>query len=83
MAGRFSDRRGVTKPRRRLQIESMDAELRNTLWNWLCWALARDSPTLNDYWWLAATRGMWDEFFHLPVDEIPTLPPRAVRDHVK
>jgi hypothetical protein len=80
---RFSDRIGETQPRRQLQAGSMDEGLRNALWNWLFWAFHSGSPQHEDYWWLAARRGMWDEFFHLRIDEIPVYPQNAVRDQVK
>lgn len=77
MNERFSDRVGATQLRRQFQIGEADAPLRNAMWNWACWVL--ESQSSEDYWWRAARKGMWDEFFHLPVDEVPHATRAAVK----
>lgn len=81
--GRFSDRVGATQPRRELQIGTMDLPLRNALWNWIRWMLDDDNAgRYNKTWaqWHAfAKSGLWDEFFHLPVDKVPEDVDRTVR----
>jgi hypothetical protein len=72
----FSDRIGVTQPRQTIQVETIDASLRNALWNWTLWALdaqiTRYQHNQWRYWKRLATKGeLWDAFFHLPVDELP------------
>jgi hypothetical protein len=68
---RFSERMGVTPPKTVLQLESMDSDLRNGLWN-VCYDLVfgdflkqyfqpRDNPVVAKLWRL---------FFKKPVDEI-------------
>lgn len=78
MSKQFSDRVGATHPRRDFQIQDMDQSLRNGLWNWTCWVLGTESSSRNDYWYKAARSGMWDEFFHLRVDDV-----RASSDYVR
>lgn len=74
MNDKFSDRIGATRPRRNFQTDDMDASLRNALWNWVCWALDKETTRHSfrpEYWSKAAHGGMWDEVFHLAEDEIP------------
>lgn len=71
--GRFSESIGVTQPRATIQVNEMDAALRNGLWNVLQttflrgWgsAVARDASL--------PYRRLWDEFFHSPVDTLPSM----------
>jgi hypothetical protein len=77
MNERFSDRIGATQLRRQFQIDEADVPLRNALWNWACWMLKSDPR--HDYWLRAAQNGMWDEFFHLRVDEVPHSTQAAVK----
>jgi AbiJ N-terminal domain 4 len=73
---KFSDRVGATRKRSQLQIAVMDSALRNALWNWLCWALEKETRSGDtwgeEYWFRAAKGGLWDEVFHLPEDEVKT-----------
>ena len=62
---RFSERLGIT-PEKMVQLDDMDDELRNRLWNvirfqWYFWS--RDSE--RDFYRLA-----WDEFFKRSIDGI-------------
>jgi AbiJ-like protein len=70
---RFSERAGAVPPRE-LQLRSMDAALRVAIWNWLDWALNKDTTGRNvwrdEYWHKLAKAGLWDEVLHLPVDEV-------------
>jgi hypothetical protein len=74
---KFSERVGVTRPRAP-QLQGIDEQLRNALWNWLCWTLDRLSNSYGDYveeyWNKAAKGGIWDEIMHRRVDEIPHSP---------
>jgi hypothetical protein len=79
---RFSDRIGITQPKRQLQLDEMDEGLRNGLWNWACWLFgyrSRSHSGAGDNWHALASRGLWDEFFHRRVDELP----RDVQKEVK
>lgn len=69
---RFSERIGVKHPKTALQLDSMDHDLRNGLWN-VCYDLvfldflreyfrSREDKTLGK---------LWRHFFKLPVDEMP------------
>lgn len=62
----------------------MDDSLRNALWNWIysvfeAGSVKRQATGVADYWRYAARYGMWDEFFHYQVDDIPSDTKKAVK----
>lgn len=67
MAERFSDRMGITQRRQALQLDAMDEDLRNGLWNWLMTTVA----AYHSVGWVAIAPNIWDEFFHMGLDQIP------------
>ncbi|HEU0070061.1 MAG TPA: hypothetical protein VFS04_02080 [Alphaproteobacteria bacterium] len=83
---RFSDRIGVTKTAAVLQLNSMNDDLANSLWNALAITL-EDIHSLNDEFG-DETEGsffikyMWINFFKSPLDELPTSW-REARDNCK
>jgi AbiJ N-terminal domain 4 len=72
MDKRFSDRIGVTRPRHEIQLDSMDIELRNGLWNWVCWALDNNNYHSRHNYWHAIAHETWDDFFNDRRDAAPT-----------
>jgi|ERR1035438_1893721 hypothetical protein len=70
---RFSERIGVTQPKTVMQLGSMDADLRNGLWNVCydgllksCWKkYFRPNENFN------FPRSLWIDFFKLPIDALP------------
>lgn len=69
MAAKFSERMGKSKPRRTLQVDSMDKELRNCLWNTLLDVYGqRDAPG-----WPNLLRALAANLFKERVDDMPTL----------
>jgi len=79
----FSERQGIKPVKSIIQIDSMDDELRNGLWNvlhghfWHRFERDKGVPEINllaregqNFWVL---RDLWSEHFKLPVDEIPTF----------
>jgi hypothetical protein len=69
----FSDRMGITKPKVNIQINSMDSELRNRLWNVFSDLLTKKKTLHNA---MSAEMGiftisLWDSFFKEPSDLIP------------
>jgi hypothetical protein len=66
---------GKKKVKCDLQVESMDADLRNGLWNVL-WTFAVDKISSRGYSavsieWVGFLKALWHEFFKLRIDEIP------------
>jgi hypothetical protein len=84
---RFSERIGKKKPKCDLQIDLMDADLRNGLWN-IVWTLAfgaircRSYDFVDDDWKPFLTN-VWHLFFKWRVDEIPWNFSDKVQDVVK
>jgi hypothetical protein len=83
----FSEREGAVPSTRELQIGRMDQALKNAIWNWVFWMLAPPDENsshywsrLSTYWSQFAKQGLWDEFMHLNVDEIPAKVLPAVKD---
>ncbi len=64
MAAKFSERIGKSQPKT-LQTDSMDADLRHSLWNCLLQALPADA------YWTHFARASATGFFKLPTDELP------------
>jgi hypothetical protein len=64
---KFSDRLGITQPPRELQINSMNDDLRNSLWNWVFEVIAIDRGR-------KSVRTIWKEFLKRTVDTMPRLP---------
>jgi hypothetical protein len=70
---RFSERIGVKPSKSVLQLDSMDDELRNGLWN-VCYSrclarLATATHAIHSEDYLCTP--LWRDFFKLPVDEVP------------
>lgn len=67
----FSVRIGVRKPKTVLQLNSMDNDLRNGLWN-VCYEYRLDSFQESYFYPSqdAFVRRLWHSFFKLPVDEL-------------
>ena len=69
---RFSERIGAKPPKTVLQLDSMDDELRNGLWN-VCYDLIF-GHFLDNYFNShedATVGALWRHFFKLPVDKMP------------
>ena len=64
---KFSDRIGVTQPPTELQINSMNDELRNSLWNLLVGFLGKQDT----FYFTKALKLLFDGFFKEPVDDLP------------
>lgn len=64
---RFSERIGAVPTNDVLQIESMDLELRNSLWNFLVELYQAE----NRMKWKEVTRAIARDFRRVPIDEIP------------
>jgi hypothetical protein len=75
MFKRFSERQGIRKPKTEIQVDTMDTELRNQLWNTLYVyylenryiSLARQ-PTQEAN---TLRRRIWNFYFNAPIDTIP------------
>ncbi len=65
---RFSDRVGATEPISILQLDDINYELRNSLWNYLLKLLYPGSKYTEH---IKANRMICEYFFRLPVDELP------------
>jgi AbiJ N-terminal domain 4 len=74
---RFSERQGVVPVRRVVQVDSMDAALRNRLWSVLatnCWEEPReyDGLTFRSNWVLRdALERLWHNHYKIPIDTVP------------
>jgi hypothetical protein len=68
---RFSDRIGVTEPRRLLQIGEIDAPLRNSLWNWILTLISTEERPATGWKWQEITRLVAQRFVKVPVDDVP------------
>ena len=71
----FSERRGLRSPKSVIQKDSMDADLRNGLWNavYFCFLekhLLTFNITENARLW-PVVRVLWSDYFKGPLDEIP------------
>jgi len=84
---RFSERIGKKKVKCEPQVDSMDTDLRNGLWNVLYDLMLskikayRDSSVNSS--WKGILSMLWHEFFKLPIDEIPWWSASMVQDWVK
>jgi hypothetical protein len=84
----FSERIGAKKPKCDLQVESMDKDLRNGLWN-ILWAFAlskigtylRDQERVRSDWEGFVLK-LWRDFLKNKVDEIPYHPSK-IQESVK
>lgn len=69
----FSQRKGISKVRTKVQVDSVDKALRNRLWNVLAkrhWKMMEDSYSDSIDFKIFIEK-MWDEFFKAPIDSIP------------
>jgi len=68
---RFSERIGKKKPKCDLQVDSMDDNLRNSLWNILYQGVLVNMKPFSKSEWEMFVLGLWDQFLRRSVDEIP------------
>jgi len=64
---RFSDRMGITKPRIEFQLEGMDSELRNCLWNMF---YNHYFEPFTHYQNANLVKVLWNSHFKIPIDTI-------------
>jgi len=73
----FSQRMGIKPIKTIMQVDSIDDDLRNSLWNCLVYHYWREGENYGDYW-----RGqpigelinrLWIHFFKVPIDEMPVF----------
>lgn len=79
---RFSERIGLRAPKTVLQLDSMDDDLRNGLWNACSGCMLRKIAATNPYGAYDAhterlLTEIWRDFFKHPVDTIPTVGSQA------
>jgi len=67
---KFSERIGAKEPRKFLQIDSMDNNLRNSLWNILIDLYEDDHGNRKNYW-IMVSKYVAQFFAKIPVDELP------------
>ena len=84
---RFSERIGKKKVKCVLQVDSMDTDLRNGIWNVLYVMMlskikSNRSPGVDSSWKNALTL-LWHEFFKKAVDEIPWWDAERVQQRIK
>jgi AbiJ-like protein len=79
----FSERIGAKPPKTVLQLNSMDDDLRNGLWN-VCYdsQLKHIQDRYFDSQRDDFTARLWRQFFKLPADEIPLIP-HELLNHIK
>ena len=89
---KFSERYGFTKPREKMQLESVDDALRNRLWSLLYihyWQGTKEytlyyyEPDISEEMMEFLVR-LWDEYFRKPLDTLPYKWNRAfkiIRDY--
>lgn len=84
---RFSERIGKKKVKCELQLESMDNDLRNGLWNVLYDQMLSEIQLIGhisvDSDWNSAIRSLWHDFFKLKIDEIIWQNAPHVKKHIK
>jgi hypothetical protein len=71
---KFSDRLGFTQPLKEIQIDSMNDDLRNSLWNWVYEVLVYDGGT-------EGNQAIWQHYLKRPLDEVPHRQFTWVRDY--
>lgn len=72
---KFSQRIGEVQVSKQMQIESMDDDLRNSLWNGINLFVLEKLNKYDGYPYTPFTlfaRSLWHHFFKLPVDNIPS-----------
>lgn len=77
---RFSQRAGITPVKIDLQVDSIDDDLRNSIWNVLhlyCWHKARHDLTDRSSLRYFLYR-IWSNFFKYPLDTLPSFDDRCV-----
>jgi hypothetical protein len=81
---KFSQRIGITPLAKEIQLESMDEELRNGLWNIYDTSILDKLTSIQVTKLGTSTRQyynqtLWRDLFKKPVDEIPILPEKVIR----
>ena len=82
----FSQRYGYTPAQKAIQLESMDDDLRHSLWNVVYTHLVGPLPYY--VMWMGEQltmmcRGLWTDLFKLPVDTLPEKPLPQVLKHLR
>lgn len=77
----FSQRKGIKAVKALMQVDSMDEDLRNSLWNASCifyWDNMQSKPSgytfkdkIQNIKLVSLIRLLWDGYFRLPLDRIP------------
>ncbi|CAE6689843.1 AbiJ-NTD4 domain-containing protein [Xanthomonas arboricola] len=81
---RFSERQGFVAPRNALQLESMDGELRTSLWNVVQEVLWSSHESRSSYSYTTHSnlyeliRLYWRDYFKIPTNDIPEYIQRTV-----
>ena len=71
----FSQRNKILSDKKELQVNSMDSDLKNAIWNILLRSCFHDDlPEPHKFF-----RKLWDQHFKLPIDEIPSLSKPTIR----
>lgn len=80
---RFSERFGYKPVREQLQVDDIDDELKNSLWNIIVVFLNNSDPTSLEHY----TEKLWMDFWKRPLDEIPfylgTVNIKALKQNIK
>ena len=67
----FSEREGFKKPKNILQIESIDDDLKNRLWNAIIYFFL-EGKSLNDNAFYKFSKFIWMDYFNKHLDEFPS-----------
>lgn len=68
---KFSDRIGLTSSISEIQVNSMNIELRNTIWNFM--HLLIGEPTFHSENWQKITKIFYLHYFRTPINDIPKM----------
>jgi hypothetical protein len=71
---RFSERIGKNQPKVEIQLDFMDQELKNSLWNVVCMfitELIEKRQYLYESPFKSFVESIWFSFFKEPIDQIP------------
>ncbi|MDO8519175.1 MAG: hypothetical protein Q7T11_03310, partial [Deltaproteobacteria bacterium] len=75
---KFSDRMGITKPIKTLQLDEVSSELRSSLWNWIFENI--DRPRIN--YWHPTMAHLYKYHFKKPVDSVGPYPQNDLRQYL-
>ncbi len=80
---RFSERIGKKQKKVEIQLDSIDQELKNSIWNIICMFI---NEPMEKYQWLSTSNyksfieSLWFSFFKEPIDRIPYSTDRVVQE---